>query len=147
MRSYSWSVATLTTGRCHWTGTTSSCLALPVCVCVNVYTWVCVCIMNRGQGAADMNGTQDGVLFSISSKCSHWCQYNHDRHNPSCFISLLPPPLCTPALVLLLLLCVFNTCPAIFFSTPFTLLFPYISILALVFSLSHASLRSLVHVE
>lgn len=34
MRSCSWSVPTLTTGRCHWTGTTCSCLAMPVCACV-----------------------------------------------------------------------------------------------------------------
>lgn len=72
------------------------CAFVWMCVYVCVRVWVCVCIGNRSQGNVDMNGTQDGVLFSISSKCSHWCQYNHDRHNPPCFISLLPPPLHTP---------------------------------------------------
>lgn len=47
---------------------------------------LCVCTGNRGQGAEDMNGKQDGALFSISSKCSQWCQYNRDKHNPSHFI-------------------------------------------------------------
>lgn len=97
---------------------------------------MCVYVLGTEAKATDMNGTQDGVLFSISSKCSHWCQCSHDRRNPSRFISLLPPPLHTPALVLLLPLCVFNTCPATFFSTPFILLFPYIHPLPCFFPLS-----------
>lgn len=35
---------------------------------------LCVCVGGGGHGSAYINGTRNGVLFSILSKSSHWCQ-------------------------------------------------------------------------
>lgn len=65
MRSDSWCAATLTTGRCHWTRTAGSCLA-----CLHT----------------SVRGTRDGVVFSVSRRCSQWCPYNYDTRIPPCLV-------------------------------------------------------------
>lgn len=65
MRSDSWCVATLTTGRCHWTRTAGSCLA-----CLHT----------------SVRGTRDGVVFSVSRRCSQWWPYNYDTRIPPCLV-------------------------------------------------------------
>lgn len=78
---------------------------------------VYACTGNRSQAAADMSGTQDGVLFSISFK---WCQCNHDRQKPILF-HLCPPPPSTLLLLFFYCCSVCSTHAPPSFSLPFSL--------------------------